>query len=271
MTFSANELSVEGGAPVELFEFALQGEIYAFTSGEDEVVVGATTYDPVAISRTPINVGPETRTEIISVEMPSTSAFARLYVNIVPGAQAVLTIKRFHRFDGVTPEVVTIFTGVVRSVGYSLDGRVARVAVLPLTSGLSRTIPRFHYSNLCNHVLYDSGCKVVENDFRFIGIVSSITGAVYNIPGVGASVANPATGGFVRFGAVDYRLILSQSGDDLTLLLPFGPEVAVGSEVDVFRGCAHDIATCKSSFDNVQNYGGFAFVPLKNIFSTGLD
>jgi hypothetical protein len=271
VTFSANEISTEGGSPVELFEFALQGSTYAFTSGEEEVVVGAVTYDPVSISRSSINVGPEVRTEIISIELPSNNAFARLYIDIVPGAQAVLTIKRFHRFDGVTPEVVTIFTGVVRSVGFSLDGRSARVAVLPLTSGLSRTIPRFHYSNLCNHVLYDSGCKVVENDFRFTGNVSAVVANVYTIPGVGASVATPAASGFVRFQSIDYRLILSQSGDALTLLLPFGPEVAIGSEVDIFRGCAHDIATCKSSFDNVQNYGGFAFVPLKNIFSTGLD
>jgi hypothetical protein len=70
-------------------------------------------------------------------------------------------------------------------------------------------------------------------------------------------------------GGVDRRLILSSSGDVLTLLLPFTSS-PLGSTVIVFAGCDHTIATCKSKFNNVVNYGGFAFVPTKNIFQTGI-
>ena len=45
----------------------------------------------------------------------------------------------------------------------------------------------------------------------------------------------------------------------------------VGTEVEVFAGCDHTIATCKTQFDIVVNYGGFAFVPTRNPFESGLD
>lgn len=77
-------------------------------------------------------------------------------------------------------------------------------------------------------------------------------------------------------GGDDHRLILSQSGDDVTLLLPF-PETIVGSTVVLLAGCDHSITTCDTKFNtpedtlsNVINYGGFAFVPNKNPFETGL-
>lgn len=271
MTFLAEETSIESGAPIELYEFAVAGDLFFFTTGEDEINVAGMDYEPVAIQRSEISVGPEERTQIITVEMPAENSFAKKYVNIVPGTAASLTIKRIHRFDGAN-ETAVMFKGIVRSVAYSQQGKKAKVAVLPLTAGLSRQMPRFLYSGLCNHVLYDERCKVVEDDFKFTANISAVNGNDITVPGVGASVATPATGGFVRVGNIDHRLVLSQSGDVLTLLLPFDTVVAdVGTQVDVFAGCDRTLPTCKSQFDNVVNFGGFAFVPLRNIFTTGLD
>jgi hypothetical protein len=30
------------------------------------------------------------------------------------------------------------------------------------------------------------------------------------------------------------------------------------------------VSTCQSRFDNLDNYGGFPFIPLKNPFATGV-
>jgi len=71
-------------------------------------------------------------------------------------------------------------------------------------------------------------------------------------------------------------LIVAQSGDDLQLLLPF-PQSAVGREVILFAGCDHTPEVCDDKFDtpedtdsNLINFGGFAFVPTRNPFQTGL-
>ena len=270
MTFLAEETSIEGGAPVELYEFVVGGDLFFFTTGEDEITIASTTYTPTSIRRSEILVGPEQRTDIVSVEVPAENPFAKKYVDIVPGSKASLTIKRVHRFD-TTDETIVMFKGVVRSVAFTREGTQAQIAVIPLTGGMSRSMPRFHYSSLCNHVLYDSRCKVIENDFRFQGTVSVISGNDITVPGVGASVANPATAGFVRVGNVDFRLVLSQATDVLTLLLPFPSSlVSVGTAVDVFAGCDHTIQVCKSQFNIVVNFGGYAFVPLRNPFESGL-
>lgn len=269
MTFASFEVSAENGQPLELYEFLLGAEKFFFTTSEDTQSFAGETYIPVAISRTQINVSPEERTDILTITLPAEEAFARRYIDIVPGVRASLTIKRVHRPDG---NLVTFFKGIVRSVGFSQDGVSAQIAVLPLSRGMSRSIPLFLYQGLCNHILYDGRCKIVADTFKFTGTVTVISGATYTIPGLGASVATPATGGFVRVGATDWRLVLSQSGDAVTLLLPFNiTDVGIGTSVDVFAGCDHTIGVCKTQFANVLNYGGFAFVPLKNIFATGLD
>lgn len=271
MTYDAQELSIEAGQPVELYEFSIGGEAFNLTSAEDDLTIASVDYTPVELARSSINLSPEQRAELLQISMPADHAFPRKFVNSAPGFKATLTIKRFHRTDGALQTIV-LFKGVVRSVGFSLNGVRAEIAVLPLTAAMSRTVPRFLYSNLCNHILYDARCKVVENAFRFVGSVSVISGNDYTIPGVGASVAAPTAGGFIKAGGgIDYRLVLSQTGDVLTLLLPFDlPIVQVGTVVEVFAGCKHDIATCKTQFNNVVNYGGFAFVPIRNPFESGL-
>ena len=78
-----------------------------------------------------------------------------------------------------------------------------------------------------------------------------------------------ATAGFASYGVLDYRLILTQSGDDCTLSLPFYANV-LGQTLDVFAGCAHIIGVCDGKFGNRPNFGGCPYVPTKNIFRTGL-
>jgi hypothetical protein len=102
--------------------------------------------------------------------------------------------------------------------------------------------------------------------------VVSVSGNDIGVSGVGAAGAGFFDGGFVKTpagGNDDARLILASSGDTLTLLLPFSVDV-LGTDVDVFAGCTHDLAICSSKFDNVVNYGGFPFIPRKNPFNSTL-
>ncbi len=87
-----------------------------------------------------------------------------------------------------------------------------------------------------------------------------------------SGLADHFVGGFCRFPAGsldDARLILAQSGDVLTLLIPFAENV-LGSNIDLFAGCDRSLDTCDSKFAAVPNYGGFPFVPRKNPFGTRL-
>lgn len=268
MTFAAFETSLEGGEPVELYEIRVGLTTYRYCSSEDDYVFAGDTYSPAALQRSSVKLTAELRSELFVLELPGSDPFPQLYVNILPGQRASFTVRRLHRQDP-DQQAIVLFKGFVASVAYSNDGTQAKLAVAPITAALSRLIPRVGYQGLCNNFLYDAQCKVVQNDFKFTAAVSAITGSVYTIPGLSANGADWAVAGFVQLGTTDFRLILSQSGDDITLIFPFASNIT-GENVDVFAGCDHSLAVCKVKFNNVINYNGFAFVPQKDIFAKGL-
>lgn len=268
MTFAAFEGSAAGGEPVELYRLLLGTEEFRWTSAEDDYVFGGDTFEAVEISRTRVLISAEQRQDLLTVNLPASEDFVRRYIDIVPGKRGTLTVQRVHRPDP-DQEAFVLFKGIVQSVAFTRDGTSASIAVRPLTTGLSQTIPRYTFQGLCNHFLYDARCKVLQSSFQFSGTPSAVVGSTVTIPGLSANGASWAVGGFVQLGTSDFRLVLAQTGDDVKLLMPFGENV-VGMSVDVFAGCDHTLATCKAKFNNVINYGGFAFVPLKNPFETGI-
>lgn len=268
MTFAAFEGSQAGGEPVELYEILLGGTPYRWTSSEDDYTFQGNLYSAIPISRTRVFMGTERKQDLLTVVVPASEAFPKLFVGIVPGERAVLTVKRVHRPDP-DQEHFLLFDGVVQAVAYSNNGTEARLAVASLTTALGQEIPRKNYGKLCDNFLFDGNCQVVQSLFKHTNTASVVLGAVVTVDGLNVKGDGWADGGFVELGSSDFRLILSHVGDDITLLLPFPIDI-VGSVVGVSAGCAHTISVCKDKFDNVNNYGGWAFVPLKNPFEVGL-
>ena len=269
MTYSAQELSAEAGAPIELYDFRIGTDVYTLTSSPDQVTYDSVAYTPAEISRQEIGYSSDERTQILEINLPASHPLPRKYINSAPGLRASATIRRVHRTDAAN-EVIVIFKGLVQSVGFSNDGLRARIAVVPLSGALSRPAPRFTHQGQCNHVLYDDGCTVSNSLFRYTGTVTGVVGDVLTVNGLASKGTGWANAGYVVVGGVDYRLILNHTGDNIQLLLPFFPS-PLSQTVEVFAGCNHDPTDCDGKFANFINYGGFAFVPLRNIFATGID
>lgn len=270
MTFDSLAKSDENSRPIELYEFAISSTPFRYHNVDDAVIVAdGEDYFPEAISRSGISVRSEDRTSELVVTLPADNVFAVQYIDIVPGQRATLTLRRFQRDEG-TGDTILIYKGLVESVSFDRNREVANISIRSLETATSRQLPRFTYQGLCNNILYDGGCKVVETLFRFDGTVSAVVGSTLTVPGLTAEVDGYYDGGFIFFPSInDYRLILSHVGDDITILLPF-PTDAVSATVQVFAGCDHTLPVCKTKFDNVINYMGFAFVPSKNPFETGI-
>lgn len=269
MSYAIQENSTEEGSPVELYEFTTGGTVYYFTTGAEAIVIGGHTYVPTPVSRDTIVVGPESRTEVVQISLPEDHAFVNGYARVVPGNRALLVLKRIHRTDALT-EVITVFQGVVRAVSFSDKGGFARVGVMPISGALTRQVPRYVYSSQCNHVLYDSWCTKVANDYKFTGTVTANSHQFLTVPGSDANGDGWYNAGFATFNG-DYRMIQKNTGTEIKLLLPFNDDLT-GLDVDLFAGCDHSVAVCKSDkFENLINFGGFPNVPSKNPFNTGLD
>ncbi|KPJ92584.1 MAG: hypothetical protein AMS18_07060, partial [Gemmatimonas sp. SG8_17] len=133
----------------------------------------------------------------------------------------------------------------------------------------NKPLPRFRYQSLCNHVLYDANCTVVRSSYLYSGTVTAASGNEVTINNLALKGPTWAIGGYVNIDDTDYRMVLDQSGDVVTVLLPFD-EAVLGKTAEVYAGCDHTIGTCNGKFSNAVNYGGFPFVPKINPFEEGL-
>jgi len=271
MTFAAQETSRESGQVLELYTFIFGLSTFRFTSFQEDIVWQGLSYTSTQISRSNTGASIEDVAGQVTITVPLDNPVPQLFIPNVPGKVGSVQILRAHAND-LAEEAVVLFDGFVANV--TIDGELeAKVLCNPQTKIFDRSAPRIQFMSLCGHVLYDERCKVNIGLFTFTGLVSAVSSNVITVNGAGAvGAADHFSGGFCRFPATtteDARLILSQSGDDLTLLLPFGADV-LGQNIDVFAGCDRSLATCDTKFAAVLNYGGFPFVPRKNPFNTRL-
>jgi hypothetical protein len=270
MTYDSREASVEAGNPVELYEFNVGSETFRLTSSELPITAAGNTWTGGNIERGRMARTTDDKEDRIQISMPSTNAFAQLFLLIAPGNKATVTIRRLHRDDG---NVITFYKGFIHGIGFTEDAHKTVFAVLPITSVKSQQIPRFTYQGLCNYTLFDADCKVAEASFTHSLLVTAVNGAVLTVSGAGALGADYFENGFVPSGG-EHRLIIAQGGagnNNLTLLVPFKTS-PLNQSLDFRAGCKHRLTTdCQTKFSNHLNFGGFAFVPTKNPFETGLD
>lgn len=66
------------------------------------------------------------------------------------------------------------------------------------------------------------------------------------------------------------RSILAHEGGQLLLDTPLLTELLAGAKVSVFAGCDKARTTCQGKFGNAKRFGGFPFIPIKNIYESGL-
>lgn len=265
MTFEAFETSVEGGSTIELYTLSLGSTIYRMHDSPEPII----TYAGDNFIRTQVSRGSiETGQEYLEIGLPGSHEFTLKFTTIAPGQTASLTIQSFQRSD--PSDVRVLYKGVVRSVAFTQNAAKSALSLIPINDAFNKEIPERTFQAGCNNVLFDLDCKLAEGLFSFIGPITAVVGSVVTVTGLSAAKGSTwATGGYVAYGALDYRLILEQSGDDLTLVLPFYESV-LSENVTVYAGCDHTIATCLSKFNNEINFGGCPHVPGRNIFTTGV-
>jgi uncharacterized phage protein (TIGR02218 family) len=267
VTFEQYENSEESGRPIEIFHFSIGLENFYYTSAEDTITYGGNQYVTRQITRTSVKESVEGGKARLEVTLPTDDLVCSRYVGIVEPSPMYLNVIRFHRQDLLDGRVV--WTGRLTTVKYQKNGTRAQMTFIPSESVYSRAIPHYKYQALCNHVLYDDGCGIDPDSYKFTGTATGASGSNVTVTGLQASKgADWAKGGKCTVNGVD-RLILDQSGDVLSLSLPFGDDPD-GQTIDVFAGCDHQVTTCGNKFGNAVNYGGFPFVPTKNPFQVGV-
>ncbi|PPE69509.1 phage BR0599 family protein [Caldimonas thermodepolymerans] len=262
-------------------------------------------FDPVpGISHSGVQLNEEQSSGDLSLTLPIDHPVAQLFAYEAPAAQVWLTVLAL---DDADPAPVVQWTGRVHSAEYSAPTATLKCSHLSTVlrrPGLTRKHPRS-----CGHTLYSPppGCGVNRHAiagsyfaFREDGFLAEVLngGLTLRVPEAANRgngffnegfiaidpdykllwVHQPRAGTFIGTAPARYagllggyrRHITSHTGQLLHISAPLLTPVEPGTKVTVFAGCNLTASTCKSKFNNFANFGGYPYIPIKNVFESGL-
>jgi uncharacterized phage protein (TIGR02218 family) len=266
MSYLVRDQSEYSGEPIELYEFTSGETIYRYTNGDEDIVYNTYTYSAIPIERSAPVQSKESAQSKIRINMPRDSSVPQIFVNISPSNTVWVTILRYHRNDS---EVITYWQGRVRGVVWTLSK--CELECEPQDAMLKRMALWRTYQNVCNHALYSAQCGVQANANKFPVVIGTVSDTTITSSDLSAITSGWLTAGFIKRRTPDaqQRFISSHSGNTITILQAFDG-LQVGETVDVFAGCLRDYGTCRTKFNNGDNYGGFPYVPTRNPFTNEL-
>lgn len=258
------DLEYSGGSPVELYKFVRTGASWLYTSGDEPVTYQGEDYSPAVISRGDITASDEGNSGSVEVSLDSNLSIVPQFIEGTVPSPLWLTIFRFHRGD---LETVVIFQGQVSSS--AVRGKETTIQCTPTRYAAEKLCPRILYQKQCNHMLYDRGCKVNKDDYKFSGEILGINGPVLQIENAfGFLYDKWLAGGFIQIPGTEIRVFITDHDNELgeVTVLKLVPELTVGLIVDLYAGCDRTELTCHNKFANMDNFLGFPDIPNINPF-----
>ena len=265
MTYENYETSVQDSVPIELYDITYGTQSWHYTSANAKVTRDGNEYVPTAISRTAVASKASKPVNTVYLNLPTDDDVARIFSYSHPTTHVSILIRRYQKFDSAE-EIITIFEGIV-TLG-EFKGHKAKLTAVPIESKLQKVMPRQTFQAMCNAALYDGRCMVDRNSHDHTGAILGIAGGSITVNGADTRPDGYFAGGEIVVG-IRRLWVVTHTGNILEI---FGqlPTDLVGESATVYAGCTHDATTCANKFNNLVNYRGFPYVPLKNVYATGL-
>jgi uncharacterized phage protein (TIGR02218 family) len=259
MSISTYEQSKDRGQPIGLisFEYGTAGtQILRYTDYHSPITFNGDVYEPMPSKVGAMKAKGTLDRESFKINLPADAAICQMYYRRPPNTPVVVKVYYGHFGDD---DFKVYWVGRVQAV--ELSGVEATLSCEPATISLNRTGLRLRWSFGCPHVLYGSSCGVTAN-----WIDKTITNISPYIITVDGSLADPThyVGGVARWTMADgyaYANILRVDGEDIYLNRKV---VSTATTLTVAKGCQKTIDFCRDVFNNIQNFGGCAYIPTKN-------
>lgn len=266
MTYSTYENSSELGTPVELYEFIQGIQRWNYISGASPIVRLGQTYTPKPVRRDRIKQTNDIFKDSLKVTFPRDDPFASQFLGFAPEEVTTLTVLRGHYGDP-DEEFIVYWKG--RVVGVKASGNEINVECESVFTSIRRPGLRARFEYSCRHTLYGARCGVNSEAYKHEGIITALSGAL-NVSVAGASLMPNGyyTGGLLVASNGGSRFLVGHTGDTITLNRPLSG-LAGGQLVAIYPGCDHLRTTCDTKFVNLDNFGGFPFIPQRNPFDGG--
>ncbi len=258
----------------------LDGETFyeRLTSFESDITFSSNAYTSANVSHGEINQGlflDNDKTELtITI---SDSDTVKKMANLTMEAPVFLTIRKADWNDGAAENDSVIFFGELTTP--NVNGFIAKASAVPGGTKFDRGIPRVGIQRDCNNAIFDAGCALDKDDWKWTTTVYDpgdpgypFTFTLDDPGGLTDLVDDYFAGGWIEFGAgatFQRRSILRSTAPsggymDITIDRDPLPYPGVGDTVALRPGCDGLYGTCIGKFDNQLNFLGFPFLPAAN-------
>lgn len=243
-------------AECELYQFVTNAGTYRYTSRSEDVTAGGQVYTAVAIGRGSTSASDDLNRAAVTVR----TANDLIYVTdaLTSGYYGTLTI---YAWDGDAEAYEMTWNGPVVSI--SLQGAESQITSEHILSYLRRDGLFARFQVLCRHALYGTACGLDAASFNIPGTVTVINGAAVTATGLDAVADSWLVAGRLVGPSGESRMIAAHTGETVTLLTPMA-SLIVGDTVTAYYGCDRTLATCRDVFTNIDNFGGFPWLPRRH-------
>lgn len=252
--YETREAALIGGEPVEGLEFLINSTYFRYTGADRALTINGKTFTPIALGRAAYRVTGRVERSLLEIKVPRDLAV--LYTS----GRNSLTIYRGHQ--GLATFKV-VWSG--RVTGVDWRNSEATIKCESILSSLQRPGLRAKYQIMCRHVLGDRRCRVDMTALQVEATVTVISGLNVTLGDLSAYDADWFFGGHMSLGP-QMRTITGHNGNVIQIDRPVSGMV-VTSEILLWPGCDHDMEHCQTKYANLDNYGGFPWIPPLNPFS----
>lgn len=278
MSIEKVENSRTSGIPFELFEFVYgdgSSDRFGYTDAEENLTLEATTYTPLAISRGAIKSKGRQKNGEMEIVVPRSSEIAGLFRGNAPRRVVFVRI-----WAGYLPgrDVPSAWSAESSTASLIWSGRILEASpkkgAVTLTcdtlgAGMRRVGLTRYYTRECPFVLYGNRCAANRANASYTATVATVgaktltfTDETWRAPREEVNFVGGILEWAGPFGT-ETRMVVSFTGGVLTADGPI-TDVAVSDTVTVLLGCQRVMASCTALHNNINNYGGTPFIPVKN-------
>ena len=250
-------------ADIELYTFTMSTNAWRYTNALTPVTVNQQAYAAVPIKRSAIVATTDIEKAQITVTVPLTLPLLDVFRPFAPLQRVWVTIQRTQRNASTA---ATIWSGALANV--ESNPHTATLIVQNRFAAQANNGLRQKWQKACPRVLYSTGCGVSRVAYRVNGTLTSANGCTIRAAVYATKPDGYFVGGYVEWvsgGITFVAFVTGHSGDTLSLLT--APPLVVGTVVSAYPGCDHSTgANGCGRFNNLANYGGQPYIPLKNPF-----
>ena len=267
MSYSDFETSYFSGAPAELYEFRYgdsEDETIRLTSADVDLSREGHVYTSIAMDRDSFeDDGNPDDSQQLNIRIARNNPLAE--VIRAKALDKAITVKiRVTHAEDPAEQVMALWSGRVTGVAWEFPKMV--VGCERMSTSLKRTGCRARYQRQCRYVHFLAGCNLDRTAYEVTGVVSGVyqNGLELMIPEIEGKPDNYFTGGVIEVAGT-MRYILSTTISYVSINRRI-LGLTEGMAVKVYPGCDRSAQTCLDKFNNIENYGGFDYIPIKGPF-----